>query len=55
VSKPLAAVLTGVGGSGKTTIGTLLAERIGATFVNADDYHSASNKAKMAAGNPPDG
>jgi gluconokinase len=43
-------VLMGVSGVGKTTIGTLLAERAGATFADADDYHSAANKAKMAAG-----
>jgi len=42
----------GVSGSGKTTLGTLLAERIGATFADADDFHSAANKAKMAAGIP---
>jgi gluconokinase len=43
-------VLMGVSGSGKTTIGKLLAERTGAAFADADDYHSAANKAKMAAG-----
>jgi gluconokinase len=45
-------VLMGVSGSGKTTIGTLLAERTGAVFADADDYHPAANKAKMAAGTP---
>jgi gluconokinase len=45
-------VLMGVSGSGKTTIGGLLAERVGAVFADADDYHPAANKAKMAAGNP---
>ncbi len=43
-------VLMGVSGSGKTTIGTLLAERMGTMFADADDYHPAANKAKMAAG-----
>ena len=43
-------VLMGVSGSGKTTIGELLARRTLATFADADDYHSPANKAKMAAG-----
>jgi len=43
-------VLMGVSGSGKTTIGKLLAERTNAIFADADDYHSPANKAKMAAG-----
>lgn len=45
-------VVMGVSGSGKTTIGTLLAEHLGATFADADDYHSEANKAKMHAGIP---
>ena len=45
-------LLMGVSGSGKTTIGVLLAQRMGAVFADADDYHSAANKAKMAAGIP---
>jgi gluconokinase len=45
-------VLMGVSGSGKTTIGTLLAERTGTMFADADDYHPEANKAKMAAGIP---
>ena len=44
----------GVSGSGKTTIGKLLAERTGVAFADADDYHPAANKAKMAAGHPLD-
>ena len=45
-------VLMGVSGSGKTTIGTLLSERTGAVFADADDYHPVANKEKMAAGHP---
>jgi gluconokinase len=45
-------VLMGVTGSGKTTVGTLLADRWGTVFADADDYHPAANKAKMAAGHP---
>ena len=47
-------VLMGVSGSGKTTIGTLLAQRTGAVFADADDYHPLANKQKMAAGHPLD-
>lgn len=45
-------VLMGVSGSGKTTIGTLLAERIHTVFADADTYHSEANKVKMASGHP---
>lgn len=47
-------VLMGVSGSGKTTIGTLLAQRAGVVFADADDYHPLANKQKMAAGQPLD-
>jgi gluconokinase len=45
-------VVMGVTGSGKTTIGELLAERLGAEFADGDDYHPLANKQKMAAGHP---
>ena len=45
-------VLMGVSGSGKTTIGMLMAQRTGCSFADADDYHSAANKQKMGAGHP---
>ncbi len=45
-------VLMGVTGSGKTTIGTLLAQRTATVFADADDYHPAANKEKMRAGIP---
>ena len=48
----LIVVLMGVMGSGKTTIGTLLAKRLGTVFADADDFHSPANKQKMAAGHP---
>jgi gluconokinase len=45
-------VIMGATGSGKTTIGSLLAKRLGWDFVDADEFHSAANKAKMHAGIP---
>ncbi len=44
----------GVEGSGKTTVGELLAQSLGWIFVDADDFHSASNKEKMSRGMPLD-
>jgi gluconokinase len=50
----LTVVVMGVSGAGKTTIGRLLAERLGATFVEGDDFHPAANVAKMRSGTPLD-
>ncbi len=44
----------GVAGSGKTTIGRLLAAQLGWPYHEADDFHSAANKAKMGRGEPLD-
>jgi gluconokinase len=45
-------VVMGVTGSGKTTVGVLLAQRLGWEFADADDFHSAANKDKMHRGIP---
>ena len=43
-------VVMGVTGVGKSTVGRLLAEDIGARFVDADDFHPPANVGKMRAG-----
>ncbi len=45
-------VVMGVSGSGKTTVGVILAHQLGVPFADADDFHSAEAKAKMHAGHP---
>ena len=42
----------GVSGCGKSTVGALLAQHLGAEFIEGDSLHPASNVAKMAAGTP---
>ena len=48
--KPCIIILAGVAGSGKTTIGRLLASSIAWDFLDADDFHSPENRARMRAG-----
>lgn len=43
-------VVMGVQGSGKTTIGVLVAARLGVPFIDGDSLHSAQNKEWMASG-----
>lgn len=45
-------VVMGVSGSGKSTVGALLAKRLGWPFFDADEYHPPANVAKMKAGTP---
>jgi gluconokinase len=50
---PLLTVM-GVSGSGKTTVGAALAQRLRVPFADADDFHPPANVAKMSAGIPLD-
>jgi len=45
-------IVMGVTGSGKSTFGKLLADRLMIPFYDGDDYHPASNIIKMSKGNP---
>lgn len=47
-------VVMGVSGSGKTTVGAAIGQRLRVPFADADDFHPAANVAKMAAGQPLD-
>jgi gluconokinase len=47
-------LVMGTTGSGKTTIGTLLAQRIGFVYADADTFHPPANVAKMSRGIPLD-
>jgi gluconokinase len=47
-------ILMGVTGSGKTTVGELLAARLGWEFADADSFHPAANVEKMSRGIPLD-
>jgi gluconokinase len=46
------AIVFGVSGAGKTTIGKLLAEELGWQFYEADDFHPRANIEKMRSGRP---
>lgn len=49
---PVCILIMGVSGSGKSHIGRALALAMGCHFIDGDDYHSASNIAKMSRGEP---
>ena len=53
-SRVVIAVVMGVSGSGKSTVGHLLAERLGCDFAEGDDFHPPANVVKMAGGTPLD-
>jgi gluconokinase len=50
--RPVIVVLLGVSGSGKTTIGRRLAERLHWPFFDGDDFHPEQNLTKMAQHQP---
>lgn len=52
MSAPTALIVMGVSGSGKSTIGHLLAERLGWPFRDGDAFHPPANVEKMRAGAP---
>ncbi len=45
-------IVMGVSGSGKTTVGQEMAQRLGWTFYDADNFHPKENVAKMSSGTP---
>ncbi|MER7899699.1 gluconokinase [Streptomyces sp. NPDC096046] len=50
MNTPHVVVVMGVAGTGKTTIGPLLAARLGVPYAEGDDFHPPANIAKMSAG-----
>ncbi|HEX6445438.1 MAG TPA: gluconokinase [Streptosporangiales bacterium] len=50
--EPIVAVIMGVSGSGKSTIGTRLAKALGWDFLEGDSLHPPANVAKMRSGHP---
>ena len=49
---PCALIVMGVSGSGKSTVAEALSKRLGWRFEDGDNFHPASNVAKMHAGHP---
>ena len=45
-------IIMGVSGTGKSSVGKAIADEWGWNFLDADDFHPAANKAKMASGKP---
>ncbi len=48
----LQVVVMGVTATGKSAVGTRLAERLGMTYIEGDEFHPEANIAKMSAGEP---
>ncbi|MGC5166063.1 gluconokinase [Luteimicrobium sp. DT211] len=53
-ASPVHLVVMGVSGTGKTTVGRLLADRLGWAFAEGDAFHPPANVARMQAGTPLD-
>jgi len=51
-TNPVLVISMGVSGCGKSTLARHLAKKFGLVFLEADDFHSAENKAHMASGKP---
>lgn len=51
-ARPVIVVVMGVSGSGKTIIGSALAEALGARFAEGDKFHPPENISRMSAGMP---
>ncbi|MFJ7999551.1 gluconokinase [Streptomyces sp. NPDC096310] len=52
MNTPHVVVVMGVAGTGKTTVGPLLAAALGVPYAEGDDFHPPENIAKMSAGTP---
>lgn len=50
--KTLILIITGVSGSGKTTVGKLVSQQLSWPFYEGDDFHPAANVKKMQSGQP---
>lgn len=48
----IAVIVMGVSGSGKSTVAAALAERLGSTYLEGDEYHLPESIAKMKTGIP---
>lgn len=51
-AEPICVVVMGVSGSGKSTVARSLADRLGWSMAEADEFHPAANIGKMSAGTP---
>ncbi|GAA0405147.1 gluconokinase [Streptomyces luteireticuli] len=54
MASPHVVVVMGVAGTGKTTVGPLVADALGVPYAEGDDFHPPANIAKMSSGVPLD-